>query len=100
MFDWLLFIIIIFLCIPGLVIAIPQMVNAIHVAALKNGKSIPSKKFLWIIISVANVILNLGSAVLGTALSNKVGLQDQFFTALTTNQNDLWHLIFIQIKAG
>jgi hypothetical protein len=85
MFNWALFLCLIAVCLPGVVVAIPKVLNGLEktiVSNLKEGQKLPPKPVLILLTIVQNLVLVAIAAAVGVALAHRVGLQAPFFEAL------------------
>ena len=59
-FYWMLFLCLVGVCLPGVTVAIPQLLNSIEqtiVSRLPAGKKVPPKPFLIILLIARSLIL-------------------------------------------
>lgn len=99
MFNWALFLILVGVSVPGVIVAIPQLLNTLEKTILNKlpeGKTIPAKSVLIIITMTQSLILIAVAAAVGTALSYRVGLHAPFFEALVSG-GPLWDTVQPQI---
>lgn len=98
MFNWVLFFILIGLCMPGILFLIPITKNIYK--SLKQRlpvtKKIPSEMGFIIISTIQTLILISIAAAFGTAVSNKTNLHAPFLEALANGQ-DTWSALQPQI---
>jgi hypothetical protein len=99
MFDWAIFGLLVTICIPGLVISAPRLIEALQTtieANLRPGQKLPSR-FVLVGLSIAqNVIIVAIAAAIGTALAPRVGLGAPFFEALVAGE-PLWPALVPQL---
>jgi hypothetical protein len=99
MFNWLLFLALVLVSIPGLLVAIPNLMDRLVKTAagrMAPDQSLPSRGVM-IAASVAQSLLLVGAAsAIGTALAPRVGLEAPFFEALVSGQ-PLWDVLEAQL---
>ncbi len=86
-FNWALFFCLVGICLPGVIVAIPQLLNSLEKTIISNlpeGKKIPPKSVLIVISMTQNLILVAIAAAVGIALAHRVGLQAPFFETLVS----------------
>jgi hypothetical protein len=99
MFNWPLFLILVVVCVPGLLVAIPNLMQRLTQTA---GDRLPSDRPLparWVIVTaslVQSLLLVSIAAAVGTALTPRVGLGAPFFEALVSGE-PLWEALAPQI---
>lgn len=86
MFDWRLFLILVLVCVPGVLVAVPAAVSSLLAAArqrLPEGKELPRREVMLVTSLVPPFLFMAIAAAAGTALAPRVGLGAPFFQALT-----------------
>ena len=92
MFDWKLFLVLVLVCVPGVLVAVPAMLPAIEESARKNlpeGKEMPRREVMLASLMVMPLTIIALAAAAGTALGPGVGLGAPFFKALVDGR-PLW----------
>jgi len=87
MFDWVLFLCLVGVCIPGVIVAIPQVFSITEktiLSRLPADKKIPPKPVLIVLTIAQSLILVAIAAAVGTALAYRVDLKAPFFEALVS----------------
>ncbi len=101
MFNWALFFILVLICIPGLIVAIPSSIKLIQKAAKtqkqRRGQKQPSRQMLIIASFVQSLVLVVIAAAVGTALAPQTGLGAPFFEALVTSGVSAWSALQPQL---
>jgi hypothetical protein len=85
MFDWKLFLVLVLVCVPGVLVAVPAALSSAVATARKRlpeGKEMPPRKVMLAITLVQTFLLVAIAAAAGTALAPRVGLGAPFFEAL------------------
>jgi hypothetical protein len=86
-FNWVLFLCLVGVCLPGVLVAIPQVLSSLEKTILANlpeGKKMPPKAVLVLLTMTQNLILVAIAAAVGTALAHRVGLHAPFFESLVS----------------
>jgi hypothetical protein len=89
MFDWTLFAILLLICVPGILVSLPQLVrqlNQLTADKLPPGKEPPPTSVLIVAGSVQYLLLAAGAAAVGVLLAPRVGLSAPFFAALAAGE--------------
>jgi len=87
MFDWALFLGLVGVSVPGIVVAVPQLLNTLEKTILNrlpDGKKMPPRPVLIIVTMIQSLFLISIAAAVGTALAFRVGLQAPFFETLVS----------------
>ena len=85
MFDWVLFIVLVGVCVPGALIQGPRMIKTFMSAMegkASTGKRVPPPLVLNIVSFIQTLVLIALPAAVGTALAQRVGLGAPFFESL------------------
>jgi len=93
MFNWPLFLILVIICIPGLIVAIPsslKLMQGMTESQKGRGQKQPSRQTIIIASFVQSLILVIIAAAVGTALAPRAGLDAPFFAALVTAGTSAW----------
>lgn len=99
MFDWAVFAVLVAICIPGLVITAPRLIEALQTtieANLRPGQKLPSQPVLAGLSILQNVVIVTIAAAIGTALAHRGGLGAPFFGALVARE-PLWPALTPQL---
>ncbi|HEY33075.1 MAG TPA: CPBP family intramembrane metalloprotease [Dehalococcoidia bacterium] len=99
MFDWLLFLCLLGVSTPGVIVAIPQVLNTVEKTVVSEppaGQKIPPKPVLIIISISGSLTLIAIAAAVGTAVAYRVDLQTPFFEALVSG-GSIWNALRPQI---
>ena len=102
MFNWLLFIALVVVCVPGMLVTIPTAIRSVtRLAAdqVQAGKSLPSRQVLVAASLVQTLLLVAIAAAAGTALAPRVGLAAPFFQALVSGE-PVWDALVPQVLAA
>jgi hypothetical protein len=92
MVNWVIFIYLFFVSIPGIVITVPGAVKSMKeriLEAAPEGKKIPSMAVITVLGIVQSSILVLIASAAGTYFTPKVGLSAPFFQSLVEGE-ELW----------
>ena len=93
MFNWPLFLILVIICIPGLIVAIPsslKLMQGMTKSQKGRGQKQPSRQTIIIASFVQSLVLVIIAAAVGTALAPRAGLGAPFFEALVTAGTSAW----------
>ena len=99
MFDWSLFFVLVLVSVPGLLVAIPNVLGRLETTAadrLPPGKSLPPKPVVIGATMAQSLLLVSIAAAAGTALAPRIGLAAPFFEALVSGQ-PLWEALRPQL---
>lgn len=99
MFDWKLFLVLVLVCVPGVLVAVPAMLPTIEASARKSlpeGKEMPRREVMIASMMVLPLTLIALAAAVGTALGPHVGLDAPFFEALVGGR-PLWPVLQPQL---
>jgi len=99
LFDWLLFLCLLGVSIPGVIVAIPQVLNTVEktiISKLPADTKIPSKSILIIVSITQSFILVAIATAVGTAVAHLVNLRAPFFEALVSG-GSIWNALQPQI---
>jgi hypothetical protein len=99
MFDWLLFLVLVLVSLPGLLIAIPNLMRRLEKTAvdrLPPDKSLPPRAVIVAATLIQSTLLVAAASAAGTALAPRVGLAAPFFEALVSGQ-PLWAAVAAQL---
>jgi hypothetical protein len=99
MFNWSLFLCLVLVSVPGLLVAIPNLVGRLEKTAadrLPPGKSLPPRPVLTAVTIGQSLLLVAVSAGLGTLLAPTVGLAAPFFEALVSG-GPVWEVLRVQL---
>ena len=99
MFNWILFIYLVLVCIPGMLIAVRGALDTISKLAankLPPGKEMPPRPVILLASTVQSLILIAVPAAIGTAVAHRVDLHAPFFEALVVG-GPLWNTIEPQV---
>jgi len=100
MFDWPLFLILVLICLPGLIVAIPSSIKLMQGMAKtqkRRGQKQPSRQTIIIASFVQSLVLVIIAAAVGTALAPRAGLDAPFFEALVTPGTSAWSALQPQL---
>jgi hypothetical protein len=92
MFNWLLFLILVVVSVPGLLVAIPSLMRRLETTAvdrLPPDKPLPPRPVIIAATLAQSLLLVSVATAAGTALAPRVGLSAPFFEALVAGQ-PLW----------
>jgi hypothetical protein len=92
MFNWSLFFCLILVSVPGLLIAIPNLMQRLEKTAvdkLAPGKALPPRSVIVSATLAQSLLLVSIASAVGTALAPRVGLEAPFFEALVSGE-PLW----------
>lgn len=92
MFNWGLFLCLAFVSVPGLLVAIPNLMGRLEKTAvdrMPSAKPLPPRSVIVTATLVQSLLLVSTAAAVGTALAPQVGLEAPFFEALVSGQ-PLW----------
>jgi hypothetical protein len=92
MFDWSLFLVLVLVSVPGLLVAIPNLVKRLEKTAIDRlppDKTPPPRSVLITVTVAQSLLLVAVASGVGTALAPRVGLGAPFFEALVSGQ-PLW----------
>ncbi len=99
MFNWQLFLCLVLVCVPGLVVAIPNLLRRLEATAadrLASDRLLPPRPVI-VAASMAQSLLFVSvAAAVGTLLAPRIGLSAPFFEALVSGQS-LWAVLAPQI---
>jgi hypothetical protein len=86
MFNWPLFLVLVLVCVPGVLVTIPNAIQVTVAAAgsLPAGRTLPSRRTILVASLVQTMLLVVLAAAAGTALAPRVGLAAPFFEALVS----------------
>jgi len=99
MFNWILFIYLVLVCMPGMLIAVRgalKTISKLVEGKLPPGKEMPPMSVLLVASTVQSLILIAVPAAIGTAVAHRVDLHAPFFEALVIGK-PLWNTIEPQI---
>lgn len=100
MFSWPLFLILVLICIPGLIVAIPSSVKLMQ-GMMKGqkgrGQKQPSRQAIMVASFFQSLALVAIAAAVGTALAPQAGLSAPFFEALVTAGSSAWSALQPQL---
>jgi hypothetical protein len=99
MFDWMMFALTIALCIPGILVAVPNTVRMIAKMAqerLPPGKEMPPLPVLTIASVVQSLVVLAVPAAVGTAVAHQVGLRAPLLQAFIAG-DPVWPAVRPQI---
>ena len=99
MFDWILFLILVGISVPGLLVAIPNLMRRLETTAadrLPSDKPLPPRPVIVGATLAQSFLLVAAAAAAGTALAPKVGLTAPFFQALASG-GSLWEALAPQL---
>ena len=99
MFNWPLFFILVSVCVPGILVSIPNSIKTIRRLTLDKAPSeqtLPSIRVLTAVAVAQSLIVFAIPAAIGTAVAHRVGLRAPFFEALV-NGEPLWPAIAPQL---
>lgn len=89
MFNWSLFGLLIAICIPGLIISIPRLIEALQTtiqANLRPGQKLPSQTVLVGVSIMQNLVIIAVASAIGTVLAPRIGLHAPFFEAFVAGK--------------
>jgi membrane protease YdiL (CAAX protease family) len=92
MFNWLLFLSLVLVSLPGLLVAIPNLMQRLEKTAagrLPADRPLPPRPVVVTASLVQSLLLVAAAAAAGTALAPRIGLSAPFFEALVSGQ-PLW----------
>ena len=92
MFNWGLFLCLVFVSVPGLLVAIPNLMDRLEKTAvdrMPSAKTLPPRSVIVTATLVQSLLLVSAAAAVGTGLAPRVGLEAPFFEALVSGQ-PLW----------
>jgi len=87
MFNWPLFASLVLVCVPGLLVAIPNLIQSLGETLadkMPAGKTMPPHGVLVVAALVQSLLLVAAASAVGTALASQVSLAAPFFTALVS----------------
>jgi hypothetical protein len=96
MFDWMLMLVLVAVCLPGIFVAAPSLVETqmkTILSKLPPGQEIPPQRTLVILTIVQTLVLVTILAAVGTLLAPRVGLGAPFFKALIAGEGVLDTLV-------
>jgi len=99
MFDWMLFLILVAACIPGLLVTVPgtiKMIGKLAKHQLPPGKDMPPVPVLAVASIIQSLVMLAIPAAAGTAVAHRVGLYAPVFQALLDGA-PLWPAVQSQI---
>jgi membrane protease YdiL (CAAX protease family) len=99
MFNWSLFSSLVLVSVPGLLVAIPNVMERLETMAadrLPPGKSLPPKSVVIGATMAQSLLLVSIAAAVGTALASRIGLSAPFFEALVSGQ-PVWKALQLQL---
>ena len=99
MFNWILFIYLVLVCIPGMLIAVRGALKTISKLVedkLPPGKEMPPMSVILVASTIQSLILIAVPAAIGTAVAHRVDLHAPFFEALVVG-GPLWNTIEPQV---
>jgi hypothetical protein len=99
MFNWFLFLALVLVCVPGLLVAIPNVMGRLVKTAagrMAPDQSLPSRGVMIAASMAQSLILVAAASAIGTALAPRVGLEAPFFEALVSGQ-PLWEVLEAQL---
>jgi hypothetical protein len=85
MFEWKLFLVLVLVCVPGVLVAVPAALSSAMATApkrLPEGKEMPRREVMFVTALVQPFLFIAIAAAAGTALAPRVGLGAPFFEAL------------------
>jgi hypothetical protein len=85
MFEWKLFLVLVLVCVPGVLVAVPAALSSAAATAAKRlpeGKDLPRREVMLATGLVPPFLFIAIAAAAGTALAPRVGLGAPFFEAL------------------
>lgn len=103
MFNWVLFLILVAVSVPGLLVAIPNLMRRLETTAadrLPPGKPLPPQPVVVGATLAQSLFLVSVAAATGTTLAPRVGLSAPFFEALAAGQvsgPSLWEALAPQL---
>jgi hypothetical protein len=89
MFNWSLFFCLVLVSVPGLLVAIPNLMRRLETTAvdrLPSGKALPPRSVIVAATLAQSLLLVSAAAAVGTALAPRVGLEAPFFEALVSGR--------------
>jgi hypothetical protein len=92
MFDWALFFCLVLVCVPGLLVAIPTLMQRLEKTAMETlppDRTLPTRPVMIGAALAQSLLLVSVAAAVGTALAPQVGLDAPFFEALVAGDS-LW----------
>lgn len=99
MFNWLLLLCLVLVSVPGLLVAIPRLMQRLEKTAISKlppGKTPPPRSVLIAATLGQSLLLVSAAAAVGTVLAPGVGLQALFFQALVSGRS-LWDALEPQL---
>jgi hypothetical protein len=90
MFDWVLFMILIAICIPGLLVLVPNTIRTVRgpiQQRLPEGRTLPSTEVLVLASTVQTMILVAIAVATGVLVADDAGFGAPFFAALAAGEN-------------
>jgi hypothetical protein len=99
MFDWATFLILVLASVPGLLVAIPNLMRRLEKTAvdrLPPGKSMPPRAVLIAATVGQSLVLVAAASAVGTALAPQVGLAAPFFESLASGR-PVWESLAPQL---
>jgi hypothetical protein len=99
MFNWLLFLSLVLVSVPGLVIAIPTVMRRLEETAASRmapDRPLPSRQVMVTASLAQSLLLVAAAAAAGTALAPRLGLEAPFFEALVSGR-PLWDALKPQL---
>ena len=100
MFNWPLFFILVLICIPGLIVAIPssiKMIQGMTKGQKGRGQKQPSRQAIIVASFFQSLVLVIIAAAVGTALAPRADLGAPFFEALVTSGTSAWSALQPQL---
>ncbi len=99
MFNWLLFLTLVLISVPGLLVAIPNLLGSLEKTAASRmtpEQALPPRAVLITATVAQSLVLVAAAAAAGTALAPSVGLSAPFFEALVSGHS-LWDALRPQL---
>ena len=99
MFDWKLFTIIILICVPGVLVAVPGVIAKFEVTAqtkLPKGKRLPHRGVMLAVALVQTFFLITIASAAGTMLASRVSMGAPFFKSLAAGE-PVWPALRTQL---
>ena len=100
MFNWPLFFLLVLICLPGLIAAIPNSMKLIEGAAKTQtgrGQKQPPRRVLLFASFIQSLLLVVLAAAVGTALAPRTGLGAPFFESIVTPGASAWSALQPQL---
>jgi hypothetical protein len=89
MFDWKLFLVLVGVCVPGVMVVVPNALSSAEATARKRlpeGQEMPRREMMLVVAVVQSLVLIILTAAAGTALAPRIGLGAPFFEALVRGE--------------